>query len=272
MKDINTVVNAFYYKNLTLMAGIASKLGKKKDAAEFKAMAAKVYKVFNQKLFSNATGLYIDGEGSTHSSLHANVFPLAFGLVPEQHKKRVIDFVKSRGIACSVYGAQYLLEALYLNGESDYALSLMNATTDRSWWNMIEKGSTMTFEAWDIKYKPNQDWNHAWGTAPLNIVTRNMWGIVPAKPGFELVTSTPQLSHLSSTEIKVPTAKGTIEASYKTDGKSAVYQINLPEKMKAKFNIPAGYTKLFVNKKAKHSSGKGIELQTGNNIIELILK
>ena len=28
---------------------------------------------------------------------------------------------------------------------------------------MIRVGSTITLEAWDNKFKPNQDWNHAWG-------------------------------------------------------------------------------------------------------------
>ncbi len=29
---------------------------------------------------------------------------------------------------------------------------------------MVDTGATITWEAWDQKYKPNQDWNHAWGT------------------------------------------------------------------------------------------------------------
>ena len=29
---------------------------------------------------------------------------------------------------------------------------------------MVESGTTITWEAWDMKCKPNQDWNHAWRT------------------------------------------------------------------------------------------------------------
>lgn len=39
------------------------------------------------------------------------MMPLAFGLVPQARKKKVTDFVVSRGMACSVYAAQYLLVA-----------------------------------------------------------------------------------------------------------------------------------------------------------------
>lgn len=48
-------------------------------------------------------------------------------------------------------------------------ITVVNAFHYRSWWNMIRSGSTMTMEAWDMKYKPNSDWNHAWGAAPANM-------------------------------------------------------------------------------------------------------
>ncbi|WFO15975.1 family 78 glycoside hydrolase catalytic domain [Cellulophaga baltica 4] len=110
---VNTVVNSFYYYNLKLMTEIAGFLGKKEDVSFFKNRAAAVKKVINTKLFDAEKGYYIDGENSTHASLHANMLPLAFELVPEEHVESVTAFVKTRGMACSVYGAQYLLEGLF---------------------------------------------------------------------------------------------------------------------------------------------------------------
>jgi len=232
MADVNTVVNAFHYINLKVMADIAGRLGKQTDSIEFSQKSMLVKKTINEKLFDTARGIYIDGEHSTHSSLHANMFPLVFGLVPDEHLKTVVEFVKSKGMACSVYGAQYLLEALYQQGEADYALRLMTSKSDRCWWNMIASGSTMALEAWDMKYKPNADWNHAWGTAPANIVTRYMWGITPAEPGFTKVIIQPQLSRLSFSKIKVPTIKGAITAEYKVlDDKHLLFIIELPKEM-----------------------------------------
>ncbi|HYC30410.1 MAG TPA: alpha-L-rhamnosidase C-terminal domain-containing protein, partial [Chitinophagaceae bacterium] len=129
------------------------------------------------------------------------------------------------------------LEALYQNGQADYALDLMTATEgDRNWWNMIRTGSTMALEAWDIKYKPNLDWNHAWGTAPANIITRYVWGITPATPGFGKVRIKPQLSSLSSSKIKMPTIKGAILAKYR----KKQFIIELPESMTGEFILPDG--------------------------------
>jgi len=121
-------------------------------------------------LIDPATGLYIDGEGCAHSSLHANMFPLAFGLVPAERREKVAVFMKTRGMACSVYGAQFLMDALFDNGLADHALALMTAEGDRSWIHMVKRvGTTIALEAWDMKYKPNLDWNHAWGAAPANV-------------------------------------------------------------------------------------------------------
>ena len=84
---------------------------------------------------------------------------------PERHE-RVTAFVRSRGMACSVYGAQFLMDALFDSGAEDRAIALMTAPGDRSWRHMVEDvGTTITLEAWDNKYKPNEDWNHAWGRA-----------------------------------------------------------------------------------------------------------
>jgi alpha-L-rhamnosidase len=235
MAEVNTVVNTFHYRSLVLMSELAGYLGRTVDSLLFRNQSLKVRKAVNEKLFDRNRGIYLDGEFSDHSSLHANMMALAFDLVPEEHKRTVIDFIKSRGMACSVYGAQFLLEGLYKAGESDYALSLLTATHDRSWWNMIRSGSTMTMEAWDIKYKPNSDWNHAWGAAPANIIPAYLWGIRPVKPGYSKAVIKPQLSKLSYSQISVPTIRGNIVAEFKNSGKSQEYLIIIPANMECDF-------------------------------------
>ena len=269
--EINTVVNAFYYINLKLMAEIANVLGKSEDALFFQTQSEKVMTSINQKLMDKTKGIYVDGETSQHSSLHANLFPLAFGLVPEEQLPTVVGFIKSRGMACSVYGAQFLLDGLYLAKEADYALGLMTAQTDRSWWNMIRKGSTMTLEAWDMKYKPNADWNHAWGAAPANIITRHLWGITPAVAGFSQVKIEPQMSQLTFSQIKVPTPKGSIVAHYqvKRFGRR-LYSIELPQGVTGTFVLPQGTTsKHYLDLKREKAGGDTLPLVSGLNTIKL---
>ena len=273
MVPVNTVVNCFFYNNMQIMARFAALLHKDADEENFLLMAARVKQAINEKLFDKQKGIYIDGEGSKHSSLHANMLPLAFGIVPDDHIKTVVGFVKSRGMACSVYGSQYLLEGLYEAGEGQYALDLMRATNDRSWWNMIRAGSTITMEAWDMKYKPNSDWNHAWGAAPANIIPRQLWGIQPETPGFELIRVKPQLGDLKSSSIMVPTIKGAIKAAYQhINDRIQKYEIELPANVGGELIVPApGDGVVTVNGEEVNPAFNSIRLEPGMNRIEIVI-
>jgi alpha-L-rhamnosidase len=271
MMPVNTVVNSFFYINMKQMAELAGLMNRSSDKEIFLLMSAKVKKAINEKLFDKTKGIYIDGEGSFHSSLHSNMLPLAFGIVPEEYKRSVTDFVKSRGMACSVYGAQYLMEGLYEAGEGQFALDLMRATNDRSWWNMIRVGSTITMEAWDMKYKPNSDWNHAWGAVPANIIPRYLWGITPKTPSFELVQIKPQPGDLKTSSIIVPTIKGAVKASYQlVNTVQKKYEIELPANTTGEFIIKwLSGDVVKVNGKVLNQGSGTIMLESGKSIIEI---
>jgi alpha-L-rhamnosidase len=270
-KPINTMINSFYYKNMEIMAEFARILGKTDDEADFNLRALKVKKAMNDKLLDKNKGYYVDGEGTDHSSLHANMTALAFNIVPEKYKKSVVDFLKSRGMACSVYGAQYLMEALYNANEADYALQLLTDKSDRSWYNMIRIGSTITLEAWDMKYKPNADWNHAWGAVPANIITRNMWGIQPKTAGGSVVSIKPQLSKLPSSQIKVPLLNGSISATYERKSKILQkYTFDIPPSVSAELEFDfSPEDTVLLNGKKVDTAFKTIRLSLGVNVVEL---
>lgn len=243
MRPVSTVVNAFHCRALVLMSQIADALDKPEEAALYRKQAAEVRQAFNTILFDPQTGLYVDGEGSRHSSLHANMFALAFDLVPAECIVKVAAFVRSRGMACSVYGAQFLMEALYRSGQAEYALSLLTAHTDRSWCHMIDIGSTITLEAWDTRFKPNQDWNHAWGAAPANIIPRLLMGVEPLEPAFRRIRIHPQPGGLKQAALTLPTIRGPVQVSFKITPKQVHMQIALPANTTAQVWVPQQGTK-----------------------------
>jgi len=208
--EVNAVVNAFYYRNLLQIAEFSLALHKPGDAGFYGHRARDVRKAYNDAFFDAKRGVYRDGIGTDHASLHANAAALAFGLVSRKDAKRVAQYCISKGMACSVYFAQYLLEGLFKAGEADAALALMTASGDRSWLGMMDFGSTTTMEAWAVKYKPNLDLCHAWGTAPLNVISRFVLGVTPMEPGFAKIRVRPQVGSLTRVEGKVPTAKGPV--------------------------------------------------------------
>ncbi len=238
-KPVNAVVNAFYCLNLRQMSEMAAALGKTADAEAYRAKYARAMKAFHALFFNVERGCYVDGEGASHASLHANMLPLAFGLVPESERGRVARFTVSRGMACSVYGAQYLLEALFEAGQDDAAIHLMTRDEPRGWVNMMKSGSTIALEAWDILYKPNLDWNHAWGAVPANILPRYVMGVRPLEAGFGKMLIRPQIGSLEAIEGYVPTVRGTVRVGVrqKTGARYAV-TVDVPVNTTARVELP----------------------------------
>ncbi len=253
--DYNTVVNAYHCEALFLIARIAEALGKTSDRDEFTKRSEHVKQQINKLLWSKERGRYVDGIGTEHAALHSGMFPMAFGLVPSKNKKSVADFIRNRGMACSVYASQFLLEAVYNYGDADHGLKLLTATDDRSWYNMIRVGSTVSLEAWDNKYKPNQDWNHAWGAAPANLIPRKLMGVEAMEPGFRKIRIKPQPATLQHAEMKMPTVRGDVFVSFdNAPAKRFDMEITIPANTVAEVWLPLSadkYTLTMDGKKVK---------------------
>ena len=236
-KPVNTVVNAFHIRALELMAEMAAALGQDAEAAEYTPAAASARGI-SGNFRCQTSGAYRDGEGTDHASLHASLFPLAFGLVPAEHRAAVTPCSAKRGMACSVYAAQYLMEGLFANGAGTRALELITAPSDRSWRHMVESGTTITWEAWDQKYKPNQDWNHAWGAAPANLFPRFLLGATPAEPGWKSARIAPSTGGLKEAKGRIPTPRGPVEIHWIQDAAFHL-KVDLPEGMTARIELPS---------------------------------
>ena len=156
-------------------------------------------------------GCLVDSPGSHHTSEHTAFFALRFGIAEGAAVAAMKAILRERGMACSVYGAQFLLEAAFLNGLDDLGMELLTGEGLRSWMNMIRKGATITMEAWDNSLKENQDWSHPWGAAPGNIIPRFVAGVRPLSPGFATFEAKPSPAAPEEFLLRHPTPFGAIE-------------------------------------------------------------
>jgi len=124
-------------------------------------------------------------------------------------------------------------------------------------------------EAWDMRYKPNSDWNHAWEAAPANIIVRQLWGITPLTPGFRKTQIKPQTGGLSYSLVSVPTILGPINAIFKSVSNNVcIYGFDIPYGMEAEFAVP-DHKEVFINGNRTTVIDGKIELRPGHTDIEI---
>lgn len=250
--EINTVVNSFHIRALMQMSEMARAIGKGDDAAAFERRARLATAAFQDTLFDKSAGIYRDGASTDHSSIHANFFPLAFGLVPDDKTAGVLAWLEEKDMQCSPYAAQYYMEALFGQGSGRQAIELILADGDRSWKHMLNSGTTISWEAWDLKYKPNQDWNHAWGAAPANLLPRFVLGVQPHTSGWSTAMIRPCPASLKHARGRVPTPHGPISVDWTNEG-AFTLSLTLPDGMAAHLELPAA-----AGTSAVHVNGKPV--------------
>jgi hypothetical protein len=236
--ESNIVVNAFHLAAIKRLIVLADAMGYTSDSASYRKHYQKSYQAFQTAFYNRQTGLYRDSIGTDHSSLHANLFPLAFQLIPEDRRVTVVEWLQSQPMRCSIYAAQFLLEGLFENDATSSACALILAENDRSWRHMLEQGTTVTWEAWDAKYKGNLDWNHIWGTAPANLFPKYILGVRPVSPGWNQVLVRPSPGSLESASGVIPTPRGPIQIAWSREANWEL-KLSLPPGVTAQLELPA---------------------------------
>ncbi|MCB0730933.1 MAG: hypothetical protein KDC88_07870, partial [Ignavibacteriae bacterium] len=143
------VSSAYYFYDLTLMSKIANVLDKSDDSKYYSEKANKTKIAFNNEFFDPTTNNYSIGRQG------ANIFPLAFGLVPAEYENKVFEKlvynieVNSKGhFDTGMMATPYLLEVLTKFGRADLAYTVMNRRDYPSFGYNIERGATSIWETW----------------------------------------------------------------------------------------------------------------------------
>ncbi|TCC91648.1 hypothetical protein EZ428_07760 [Pedobacter frigiditerrae] len=257
-----TVISAYAYADYDIIAKIAAITGHTADADLYHSRASAISKAINKELI-NADGVYIDGllqdgSQSKHVSQHANMFPLALGIVPAANKKVVINVIKERNMSVGMVTLRFLPQALGLAEEASQLLKLYTNTQWDGWAKNITQGATATWESWNAIDR-NDSMCHPWGTSGLDGMQQYFLGVRSVKPQHELVEIKPLdfKGELKNVSGSVPTDKGDIKVSWERDLKTYQLTMQSPANVTADVYIPKGTsTSLIVSVNEKPVSGK----------------
>ncbi|MCC7350326.1 MAG: family 78 glycoside hydrolase catalytic domain [Phycisphaerales bacterium] len=229
----NAVPNAYAWWGLQLLEQLARWLGYDADAGRFATLAAELHAGFNHHLFNPDAGLYVDSLNSRHSSFHANLFALRFGLVPSNRIANCLEFILNKGMSCSVYTAQYLLETLFQYGQDRRAVELMTRDDGKSWLHMIRQGATVTTESFLADDKLNMSWAHPWGSSPAHVIVRHLFGLRPTAPGWSEYTFDPRPGGLDQGQLSLLTPHGWMHARFNRQGDRYDFDLRQDQEIKS---------------------------------------
>jgi len=258
---------AYVYLSLNRMAEIADVLGKESDAAEFRSAAENIYNAFNAKFYNAEKGYYEttywSGGGSrTKYRQTSNLVPLAFGLVPEEHRASVVASlvdhvvnVKNTHLDTGVVGTQLLLPVLSEEGYADLAYAILTQTTYPSWGYWLEQGSNSGWEGYGTNSRSRDhyflctydEWLHS-----------HLAGIRDPENGYETVTIDPYVNgELSFVDCKLNTVRGQLRHKWTLNGDSLTMDVTIPVGTTAQVWLPV------TNAERARVNGNALNAQDG---------
>ncbi|KUM69870.1 family 78 glycoside hydrolase catalytic domain [Streptomyces curacoi] len=242
--NVNTVVNAFQYAAFDALAKCAEALGRSEDAKALRGRADTLAAAMRGTLLDASAGRFLDGVGTSHSAQHATAFPVALGVADalgDEVRARLGDTLAAGGMKVSVYGAQFLLDALFRLGRADAALALLTSSATNSWLHMLDAlKATVVTEAWDPSLKSNMTFSHAWASAPAGAVARHILGVQVSKPGAAEFLIRPRTGQLAAAEGTVPSLRGPVSVTVRRSGAAHTVRVGVPPNSRAVLEVEIG--------------------------------
>ena len=217
----NLTATAFYYMDAVALAKCADLLGKKDDAAAFRAEAEAIRKAFNAKWWNPAKHCY------ENNSQTANAMAIVAGLADPAETGAIVDNIvedvrwRGNSVSAGEIGYPFLLKALAENGRSGVIYDMTIDTEKPGYGNMIAKGNTTCHEAWNSGY--GSSCNHFMMADIVDWFYSSLAGIKRVSPGFRTFAVKPDfLPGIDWVKASHKTPLGEIAVDWRRGGDGAI--------------------------------------------------
>jgi len=268
-----SIATAFYYLDVTLMAKIASALDKPEDERRYLDLAEGIKHAFNDRFFDPNVGYYDTGVQS------AQAWALAFGLVPEEHRERVLRYFvasvggRQRRLTTGYVGTKFALQVLSMADRDDIVWRLANASDYPSWRFMLRNDRTTSCERWD---GDGGSLNHApLGAAIDEWFYAGLAGIraEESAPGFERVVIKPHIpAGLEWARASLRTVRGTVASEWRRDGDTARLSVTIPANCSGTIFVPTDDAERITEGAvpvAESEGVSGVSVEDGRVVLEV---
>jgi alpha-L-rhamnosidase len=199
----STALNALYVETFLKAAQIAERAGDSDQAAYWSAHTPQVRASLNSLLFQPLDGRYLSNiyAGAPISpTIHAQAWPLAYGLGPGGQEIRLADALlemlslQPTEARLGTFGMSWVLEALGKVGDISEALDVIRLY----YGYMLDKGATTWWESFVNEAYADASYSHGWSGAPTWFLTTyvlgaqrlgpDTWRVAPSFEGVDFAS------------------------------------------------------------------------------------
>ena len=245
---------AWHYMALQSAINVAQLTGHNADVSVYEQQMESIYRAFNI-CWNGYAYRHPSYQGATDDRVQA--LAIVSGLADSTKYDPIFNIIKTQEFA-SPYMEKYVYEALMKTGHGDYALERFK----KRFGPMIaDTLHTTLYEGWREGGYGGGSTNHAWSGGMLTDICEQVIGLRPTSAGWQTFEVAP-LPIILEASINVPTIKGDIKVSYKSDADFSM-SLTIPIGTSANVILPTGdYESVLlngktVNKDRLSSLGKG---------------
>jgi alpha-L-rhamnosidase len=227
-----------------LMSRVAKSLGKTEDHQTFLNIGNKIKADFHKAYYNADKASYWEGRQG------ADVFALAFGLVPEENYKPVLNSLLEHLKAINyhfdtgILGTPLLLKVLEQNGRHDIIYKIMKQKDFPSFGYLLDSKNSTLWESWN----GDGSKSHPMFGSVVEWFYSGIGGIKidPSSPGMKHFTIAPQnIAELTYCKSSYNNLFGKIRSEWKRDNSGKLnILIEVPENTSATFVLPEGMQKI----------------------------
>ena len=232
---------AYTFRIVDLLRQIGSVLGRTDDLTGYGEIASTVRAGFQREFFDAASGTF-RGEVELPYRQSPNVVALAFDLVPEGEKQRVLDSLvadlhaRDDHLDTGVIGTKFLFPVLTRAGLVDLAFKVAMQRTYPGYGYWLQLGSTALYEMWHAESRSLN--HHFYGTVDQWFI-EDLAGLAPAAPGWSEVRVRPvPPATLGRARASVDTVRGRVAASWHRVGSGYEVAVELPVGVVGHVHVP----------------------------------
>ena len=237
--DKYALMPCLYYLALKSELEFARMLGRAEDVAMIESVMARLKDSYN-RLYWTGNG-YRSPSYKDRTDDRPQAMAVLSGIASEEKYQVISEILKTTDMA-STYMEKYMVEALFVTGQSSAALDRMK----RRMATIMDDRSSTLYEHWNWTNSSN----HAWSGANIILLGQKVCGVAPLTPGFKTFSVRPQMGWLKRASTSFETKYGTIRVSLarkSSKSKTAELTIDVPEGTEAQVVLPNSKTSVLTS-------------------------